>query len=119
MFGVRAYFEFVSGGDIGIRKEEQLHELLEDAKVNRDTVMIGDRAADVLAARANGLSSIGILWGYGTLEELSSANPEWLLRSPGELTGLVETIVRRGSTAQPASAADGTAPPRNRPVVRR
>ena len=65
------------------------------------------------------VASIGILWGYGTREELSSANPEWLLSSPGELSALVETIVRRGSAAQPAPAGDGTAPPRNRPVVRR
>ena len=28
--------------------------------------MIGDRAGDVLAARANGVGSVGVLWGHGS-----------------------------------------------------
>jgi phosphoglycolate phosphatase len=90
LFDLRVYFTFVSGGDIGIRKEDQLRNLLEDGTVNDDATMIGDRAADVFAARANRLRSIGVLWGHGTLEELTSAQPDRLLRSPSEITGLAE-----------------------------
>ena len=34
------------------------------------TVMVGDRLHDIEAAKANGLRSIGVLWGYGGREEL-------------------------------------------------
>lgn len=92
LFGLRPYFAFVSGGDVGVRKEEQLRKLLDEGTVNRPAAMIGDRAADVLAARASGLVPIAVLWGYGTLQELSNAKAERLLISPSELTALTEAI---------------------------
>jgi len=70
MFGLRDCFLFVSGGDIGIRKAEQLGGLLAACAIDRAAVMIGDRAVDILAARANGLASVGVLWGYGSRTEI-------------------------------------------------
>src|SRR2546426_8443371 len=52
-----------------------------------DTVMIGDRAADVLAARANGVRAIGVLWGYGSKPELRAAGAEVLCAEPRALAG--------------------------------
>ncbi len=40
----------------------------------RTGVMIGDRAADVEAGRANGLRTIGCLYGYGSAQELAHAD---------------------------------------------
>jgi phosphoglycolate phosphatase len=37
-------------------------------------VMIGDRGSDVSGARVNGLRTLGVLWGYGTAEELADAD---------------------------------------------
>jgi phosphoglycolate phosphatase len=48
-------------------------------------VMIGDRAADVRAARANGVRSIGVLWGYGSAHELLDAGVDILCEKPSEL----------------------------------
>ena len=36
------------------------------------TVMVGDRLHDIEAAKANGLRSIGALWGYGGLLTVST-----------------------------------------------
>jgi phosphoglycolate phosphatase len=36
-------------------------------------VMIGDRHHDVHGAREHGIDTIGVLWGYGDAEELTSA----------------------------------------------
>ena len=38
-------------------------------------VMVGDRGHDVIGARKNGIDSIAVTYGYGTLEELQNANP--------------------------------------------
>jgi phosphoglycolate phosphatase len=48
-------------------------------------VMVGDRRYDIAGAHANGLRSIGVLWGYGTRKELESAGADRLIESPAEL----------------------------------
>ncbi len=47
--------------------------------------MIGDRAADVRAAKANGLRSVGVLWGYGSESELVEAGADILFHTPDDL----------------------------------
>ncbi len=88
LFGIRQYFCFVSGGDIGVRKVDQLASLLSDGVIAKSSTMIGDRAIDVLAAKENGLNSVAVLWGHGSLEELRGASPDALLESPHELLAL-------------------------------
>jgi len=94
MFGLRGHFAFVSGGDIGIPKSRQLRTLLADGAINGQAVMIGDRAVDVAAARANSLRAVGVLWGHGTREELDSVTPDSLLALPPELTDLPRQLAR-------------------------
>jgi phosphoglycolate phosphatase len=53
--------------------------------------MIGDRAADVIAAHANGLRSVGVLWGHGSRQELFGATPDRLLKAPADLKELTES----------------------------
>ena len=90
LFGLRGYFRFVSGGDIGIRKSDQLTTLLEQGVIDTSSTMIGDRSIDILAARENGLRSIAVLWGHGTREELVSAAPDAFVDSPHELLALAD-----------------------------
>ena len=48
-------------------------------------LMIGDRSQDIVGARANGVASIGALWGYGSREELSAAGATALCEHPSML----------------------------------
>jgi len=84
-FGIRERFCVISGGDIGISKEKQLAHLLDERLIDKSSIMIGDRAVDIAAAKANGLRSAGVLWGHGSLEELQAASPDFLLASPHAL----------------------------------
>ncbi|HSE32974.1 MAG TPA: HAD hydrolase-like protein [Pyrinomonadaceae bacterium] len=88
LFEIRDYFEFVDGGDVGVRKEQQVAALLSKGLISSSTTIIGDRAVDIYAARANGAKSVGVLWGYGTLDELQSAGPNLILQVPEELSEL-------------------------------
>ena len=88
MFGIRRYFEFVDGGDVGIAKWQQLQALLENHILPEKSVMIGDRNIDLIAARQNGLASAGVLWGYGSEHELVKENPTHLFQEPGQLIEL-------------------------------
>jgi phosphoglycolate phosphatase len=53
-------------------------------------VMIGDRRMDIEGARAHGLRSIGVLWGFGDETELTRAGADVLAHRPEELPALVK-----------------------------
>ncbi|HRK25099.1 MAG TPA: HAD hydrolase-like protein [Beijerinckiaceae bacterium] len=57
-------------------------------------VMIGDRMFDIRAAKANGIPAIGVLWGYGTREELAGARR--LIAEPADLPEAFAAIVGGG-----------------------
>jgi len=90
MFGLRHHFSFISGGEIGLEKWQQIESLLAQGSVSTSSVMIGDRHFDIVAARKNGLSSAGVLWGYGSRAELEKEQPTYLFASPAELSVLAE-----------------------------
>lgn len=88
MFGLRAHFRFVSGGEIGIHKWQQIQGLLAEDQVSTSSVMVGDRAVDMVAAHRNGLQAAGVLWGHGTREELAHEQPRYLFPVVAELLTL-------------------------------
>ncbi len=50
--------------------------------------MIGDRQHDILGAKQNGIFSIGVLYGYGSREELVAAGADAIAATPSELISL-------------------------------
>lgn len=88
-FGLRSHFEFVDGGDVGVSKAQQLEALRRNGWVGAHSRMIGDRAVDILAAHENGLSSVGVLWGYGSRAELAEAGADEILTEPERLLQLL------------------------------
>ncbi len=85
LFGLKEYFSFVDGGDVGITKASQLAGLLHSKAIDGGAVMVGDRAIDIWSAQTNGLRSIGVLWGFGDYAELSAASPSYILDKVEEL----------------------------------
>jgi len=71
MDGVWSYDSF----DEKYAKPALLGKLLEDLGVDpREAVMAGDTKGDVDAGKANKLATVGVTYGYGTREELASAD---------------------------------------------
>jgi phosphoglycolate phosphatase len=67
-------------------KPELIAHIMHENGLNRDhCVMVGDRRYDIAGAHANGIRSIGVLWGYGTRDELESAGAALLIETPAEL----------------------------------
>lgn len=50
-----------------------------------DTVMVGDRRFDIEGAHANGVRGLGVLWGFGSMQELRDAGADPLVSDPLEL----------------------------------
>ncbi len=58
--------------------------------------MIGDRGADMRAARHHGVRALGALWGYGSREELLEHGAEALCENPA---GLIDCVARMRASA--------------------
>ena len=54
-----------------------------------ETVMIGDKKEDIIAGKTNHLKTIGVTYGYGTLQEIKDAAPEYICNSPQEIQKLL------------------------------
>ncbi len=52
-------------------------------------VMVGDRSHDVVGARAHGINTIGVTWGYGGLDELIAADAWQLANTPDDVAELL------------------------------
>ncbi len=78
LFGLSLHLDGIYGADLAGRFDDKAKLLAHLVATERldpaRTVMIGDRAQDIRAARINGTMSIGVLWGYGSQEELSGAD---------------------------------------------
>jgi len=51
---------------------------------------VGDSDTDVLTARRAGVACAAVCWGYRPESCLASAQPDWLIHSPGELLSLIQ-----------------------------
>jgi phosphoglycolate phosphatase len=100
-FGLAPYFSGIYGAEPGGRlddKVELIAHLLGRERLAADTaIMIGDRAFDMVAARANGLRAVGVLWGYGSERELREAGAERLCATPVELPAVIAQLSVQGS----------------------
>ena len=88
MFGLAGYFEFVDGGDVHVKKYQQLERLVANGIDASSAVMIGDRAVDIEAAATNSMRSVGVRWGFAESDELENARPDEIVASPGQLLEL-------------------------------
>lgn len=88
-FGLMPDFVRVYGSELdGTRsaKAELIAYLLaEEGREAGQCVMIGDRKHDLIGARANGVPGIGVLWGYGSREELSAEGPALIAAEPADI----------------------------------
>mgnify|MGYP003205470650 CR=1 FL=1 len=100
-FDLKKYFSVVVGSELDGRREtkdqvvqETLRQLFGENPVDPAQVyMIGDRKFDVEGARALGVESVGVTYGYGSKEELKEAKADYIVQSVEEL----EKFLLRGS----------------------
>jgi phosphoglycolate phosphatase len=95
-FALDHHFRRVYGPDLEGRRDDKTellaHLLATERLAGVDCVMVGDRRADVIAARANGMRAIGALWGYGSRDELRGAGADVLCATPAELAGCLARV---------------------------
>lgn len=93
-FKIRSYFSGVYGSNLDgtlSRKGEVIRYAMEKQGIAsaNDTIMIGDRKHDIIGAKENNLRSVGVLYGYGSQEELKSAGADHIVANIEELQRLL------------------------------
>lgn len=93
-FRIKTYFDLVVGSNLdGTRtsKTEIIQHVIEHYPhyETTDFVMIGDRKHDMIGAQQAGIDSIGVTYGYGSLEELQKASPTLLVNEVLELKDIL------------------------------
>ena len=90
-FNLDKYFYYVAGANLdGSRtnKAEVIEYALREGKITdkSSAVMIGDREHDIIGANRIGLDSIGVLFGYGSREELETAGATYIAEKVEEIS---------------------------------
>ncbi len=81
------------GGALDHKPELLAHILSEHSLSPSHCVMVGDRRHDIAGAHAVGMRGLGVLWGYGSRDELETAGADGLVESPADLARAVLATV--------------------------
>jgi len=88
-FKLKVYFERVFGSELDGRRSDKTDLLGYALKATHvdplHAIMIGDRSHDMIGARNNGMIAVGVLYGYGSKEELVDAGAHQVCASPKRL----------------------------------
>ena len=82
-FDLDKYFLFAAGSTMNetrTNKADVIEYALAECNITdkSSVVMIGDREHDIIGANKNGIDSIGVLFGYGSREELENAGATYI-----------------------------------------
>jgi phosphoglycolate phosphatase len=96
-FGLVNFFDGLYGAELEGRfddKGDLIGHIMEVEGIEPGrTVMIGDRHHDVVAAARHAIPCIGAVWGYGGLDELTTAGAARLCDRPHQLSATVGELL--------------------------
>ena len=75
-FDLAKYFDRICGASMDLSrnsKADVIAYLLELNGKTENAIMVGDTAFDVIGAKAHGISTIGVSWGYGEVADMEKA----------------------------------------------
>ncbi|MDE6111560.1 MAG: HAD family hydrolase [Eubacterium sp.] len=93
-FDLAKYFEFIAGSNMdGTRskKADVIEYALQQCNITDKStaVMVGDRMHDIIGAKAVGIDSIGVEYGYGDYEELNNAGATYITKTVDDLKNIL------------------------------
>jgi phosphoglycolate phosphatase len=110
-FGLHRYFKRVFGSELdGTRSNKTSlisHILQRELVAPSETAMIGDREHDIIGAKENGIFGFGVLWGYGSKDELENSGANAFFKTPPELVTAFQNKKSAIETVMPMLDSDG------------
>lgn len=91
-FGLTEYFEIIGGDDntsTRNTKAKVIAYVMEEMQADpKDIIMVGDRKYDIEGAHEMGISAIGVLYGYGSMEEFNACGADGIAKTPKDIVSL-------------------------------
>jgi phosphoglycolate phosphatase len=95
-FALDGHFVAIHGSEMNGRLDDKAHLLDELIRQHRldpaATIMVGDRRQDIIAAKANGVQSVGVTYGYGSRGELETAGADGICDTPAQIIAAVRAF---------------------------
>lgn len=94
-FDIKKYFDIVVGSELNgqrTKKSDVINEVISQASMQdcvSDIIMVGDRMYDVEGAKAFGMASTGVTYGYGGYDELKAAGADYIADTVEELKNYI------------------------------
>lgn len=95
-FGLSGYFEAICGATLDQSRDTKsavIAYLLNKIRGTKDVVMVGDTTFDILGAAEHSIPTIGVSWGYGSVEEMKASGAVAIADSTDELLAMLTTTV--------------------------
>ena len=93
---LREHFDGVAGSSMGHERRDKssiiAHALNKFELDPACSMMIGDRGQDIAGARDNGLVSIAVSYGFGSMEELQAAGPDHIVGRATEIAAILVPV---------------------------
>ena len=67
---------------------------------NEEAIVVGDKYYDIDGAKANGVKSIGVLWGFGSKFELIECSADFLAEKPEDIEAIALGLFERTDNVQ-------------------
>ncbi len=92
-FELEEFFDYICGSSFdGSRelKRDVIKYVIDKFGIDRDrSLMIGDRRHDVEGASELDISAMGVLYGFGSREELTCAGAKWIAETPLDVLSII------------------------------
>lgn len=87
-------FEYIAGASMDgkiVKKSDVIAYAMKEIGADDPSriLMVGDRKYDVIGARANGIKTAGVLYGYGSYPELLDAGADYIAQNVSELAEVI------------------------------
>lgn len=98
-FELDEYFDLVCGQDSDHNSERSsktavIKHIIDSQKIDDlgSIIMVGDRENDIRGAKNNKIPSIGVLYGYGSLDELNNIGADYIVKNTWDIKKMIDEI---------------------------
>lgn len=96
-FHLTSYFDVITGSSLDGRISKKTDVIIEtlsrlniDEEKKKDLIMVGDRKYDILGAKACGLTSLGVYYGFAPKNELEENGADYIVNTVSELWDILK-----------------------------
>lgn len=84
-------FVRICGSDINsnLSKFEIINNILKEVNNINDAIMIGDKNIDIVSAKKANIKSIGVTYGFGTIDEIKKSQPSFIANNAKDILNII------------------------------